>query len=122
MALEHTAEHCVISDVTEKDFRFTIGREIPTYFTTHLPKTVGKYADMLDVIKIPAHTYVHVETPKGYFFMDESFSLYRKVVEEWLPSSGYVLANAPEITIIHQYVDRKEESFVELLLPVEKWT
>ncbi len=120
MALDHTAEYCVISDVTEEDFRFTIGREIPTYFTTHLPKTVANYADMLDVIKIPAHTYVHVETSKGYFFMDESFSLYRQVVEEWLPTSGYVLTNAPEITIIHQYSDCKENCYVELLLPIEK--
>ena len=39
----------------------------------------------------------------------------------WLPASGYVLRDAPEMEIIHWYRHpRRAERFVELWLPVEK--
>lgn len=120
MAADCNTEYCVVSDVSDDSFRFTIGSVIPEYFTTHLAKTVGNYAEKLNVVKIPTHTYVHAETVRGTQFMDNQAELYRQLVKEWLPSSGYVLSNSPEIAIVHKYNDDKNNCYVELLIPIEK--
>lgn len=51
--------------------------------------------------------------------------LRKKAVSEWLPSSGYELADAPEISVIHWfYKDRDSElnnsRYIELWLPITK--
>ncbi|MBR3844458.1 MAG: effector binding domain-containing protein [Clostridia bacterium] len=117
MAGDCHTEYCVISNVAENAFHFTVGTEIPTYFTTHLEKTVGTYAEKLQTLCIPAQIYVSVETNQGINYMNEQAELYKQMVEEWLPTSGYLLKNAPELSILHH---QKENSYVEVLIPIEE--
>ncbi len=115
-----TVEYAVISDVGAEQYRFTIGTRIPNYYVEHLQEPCGRYAEQLDIIKIPANTYVCMETKRSVFCMDEHLELYRQLVEEWLPSSGYIFANAPEITIMRSFEDAKDNCYVELLIPIVK--
>lgn len=120
MACDCNTEYCVISNVTDNSFRFTIGTQIPEYFNKNLKKTIGTHSDELDIIKIPKQTYVHAQTVKGCTFWNNQDLLYRQIVKEWLPTSGYILANSPEITIVHKFNDDKNNSYAEILLPIEK--
>ena len=120
MANDCQTEYCIVSDIQEDKFKLSVGSIIPDFFTDNLEKHIGGYKEKLDVLKIPAHTYVKAETERGFLFMNNQSQLYKQLVEEWLPSSDYVIANAPEITVIHKFNDNKEQSYVELFIPIEK--
>ena len=120
MAKDCETEYCVVSNIDDNGFDFMIGTVIPEYFQTHLHKTVGDYAELLTGTIIPAHTYVFAETERSVFSINEHLELRRRLVCEWLPDSGYIISNAPEITIIHSFVNNKDKSYVEVLIPIEK--
>lgn len=122
MAKDCDTEYCVISDIDDKGYSFTIGSAIPDFYNKHLRETVGEYSNLLDIIKIPENTYVSVETERSVFCMDEHLDLRKRLVNEWLANSDYIIADAPEITIIHLYNNHKDNSYVELLIPIEKKT
>ncbi len=120
MAKDCETEYCVVTNIDDSGFDFAIGTIIPEYFRTHLHKTVGDYDKLLKSIVIPKQTYVSAETEHSALSINEHLDLRRRVVCEWLPDSGYVIADAPEITVIHSYVDDKDRSYVEVLIPIEK--
>lgn len=48
--------------------------------------------------------------------MDDHLIMYKQLIEEWLPNSGYQIKNAPEITVMHH---NKEKSYIEMYIPIE---
>ena len=46
--------------------------------------------------------------------------LRKKIVAEWLFSSDYVLADNPEVLVVHWYPEGSDEKYIEIWLPVEK--
>ena len=78
-------------------------------------------AKRFENIMIPAHTYVVCETERCVYPTTVFEKLRKKIVEEWLPSSGYMLAEAPEVSVTHWF--RKpdnEKRYIELWLPVSR--
>ncbi|MEG6612944.1 AraC family transcriptional regulator [Pseudoclostridium thermosuccinogenes] len=72
-------------------------------------------------IEIPAATYVVCETEKAKYPTLLHCDLRKKIVSEWLPSSGYQLANSPEIAVTHWYKKPNDsQRFIEIWLPIEK--
>ncbi len=120
MADDCETEYCVISDIDDSGYSFTIGAVIPEYFNSHLEKTAGKYAELLSVIKVPEHLYVQVETERGANCINEHLDLRKRLINEWLATSPYIISDAPEITVIHLFSKNKNDSYVELLIPIEK--
>ena len=121
MARDCEREYCVISDVNETGYDLLVGAAIPRYFREHMEKTVGSYTAVLSHTEIPAQTYVVAETSRSVNFLDEQFNLRRTIVSEWLPSSGYVLADAPEVTVFHWYPkEQRGSEFAEVWLPIKK--
>ena len=90
------------------------------FYNTHLHETIGVYSNQLSVVRIPENTYVSIETDKSVYCMDEHLDLRRRFINEWFANSEYMIANAPEITIIHLLDHDKNNSYVELLIPIEK--
>ena len=80
-----------------------------------------EYAALFKHIAIPAHTYAVFETERCAFPTETFLDLRAQVVSEWLPSSGFRLADAPEITIYNWFggADR-EKRYIELWMPVEE--
>lgn len=121
MAKDVNREYCVIHNIDEDGFDFTIGAVVPEYFNTHLEKTVGKAnAEKLDVVTVERQKYLIARTEKGALSLTEHLELRKRVVTEWFDNLEYELADAPEITYI--YSDNKEKhknSYVELWLPIK---
>lgn len=48
--------------------------------------------------------------------------LRRKIVSEWLPSSGYQLSAQPEVSVSHWFMkpEERQKRYIELWLPIEK--
>lgn len=121
MAKDCTVEYSVISSINDEGYDFTIGTVIPQYFNVHLEETVGKEnAERLNVIRVPARKYLIIETERSVFAMDEHLKMRKQAVPEWIESSEYQLADAPEIAVFHADSNHKDNSFVDLWLPIEK--
>ena len=121
MAHDCEREYCVISDVNETGYDMLVGTVIPQYFRDNMEKTVGSFATCLSHTDIPAQTYVVAETPRSVRFLDEQFNLRKAIVSEWLPSSGYILADAPEVTVFHWYPkEQRGSEYAEVWLPIKK--
>ena len=74
---------------------------------------------------IPAGLYLVCETERERYPVMQQESLRQKAVSEWLPSSGYQLANAPEVTVAHWFYEPDNDAvndsrYVELWLPIKK--
>lgn len=51
----------------------------------------------------------------------KNLELRKRIAEEWLPSSDYILADRPEFVVIHWYRgEQRGERYIELWVPVEK--
>lgn len=113
----------IMKNFRENDYDFYIASLLTEWNRSHLQEILGNAedAERFENIVIPAQTYVVCETEKvkhpTMIYMD----LRKRIVEEWLPSSGYLLTDAPEITVTHWYEKPAEtKRYIELWLPVEK--
>lgn len=108
------------SKPNDEGYDFTIGVVIPQYFNEHLKETIGEEnAQKMSIIRVPARKYLVVETERSVFAMDEHLKMRKQVVPEWLEGSDYQLADAPEIAVFHADSNDKDNSYVELWLPIE---
>ncbi|AGK95708.1 AraC family transcriptional regulator [Clostridium pasteurianum] len=72
-------------------------------------------------ITVSELTYAIFETERMNFPTSSHLDLRKKIVSEWLPSSEYILAEGPEITVTHWFKKpEKEKRYIELWIPVEK--
>ena len=77
-------------------------------------------ADWFERFSIERQTYAVFETSRSQFPTVEFLDLRKKILSEWLPSSGYTLADAPEIVVGHWWrKPRQKERFYEVWIPVE---
>jgi predicted transcriptional regulator YdeE len=77
-----------------------------------------------ETIVIPKQTYAIFETQKKKNPICDYADIRKKIVTEWLPTQDHVLANGPEIVILHWRVKQKKEwvqhRYIEICLPIEK--
>ncbi len=120
MANDCAKEYAVISNVDDNGYDFTIGTIIPDYFRKHLVETVGEgNAEKLTMQHIPAQKYVVIETERNALCIQSHLDLRKQVVAEWFVNTNYQMADAPEITVFHYDKEKKDNSYIELWLPIE---
>ena len=121
MASNCSLEYAVISNIDDNGYDFSIGTIIPTYFTNHLEKTVGKTnVNKLTVQEISKRKYLIVETERSANCIQQHLDIRKRAIAEWFAESEYQLTNSPEITLFHYDRVNKDNSYVELWLPIEK--
>ena len=114
-------EYGVISNINEDGYDFTIGTVIPNYFNEHLTQTIGKNnAVKLNVVRIPANKYLIVETERSALCIQDHLDIRKQVVAEWFKDSEWQFRNAPEITVFNYDRVNKDNSYIELWLPIER--
>ena len=112
----------IITNIDDDGYDFYIASQLSEYNRNHLDIVLGKnFSDYYENITIPRCTYAIFETEKCQFPTTLSPDLRRKIASEWLPNSGYQLADAPELVITHWYRDEKrKQRYRELWIPIEK--
>ena len=121
MASDCSIEYAVVSNIDDEGYDFSIGTIIPTYFTDHLEKTVGENnASKLTIQEVTERKYLIVETERSATCIQEHLEIRKRAITEWFAESEYQLANAPEITLFHYDRINKDNSYVELWLPIER--
>lgn len=121
MASDCSVEYGVISNIDDSGYTFTIGTVIPQFFNENLEKTIGfSNASKLKVLHIPPQKYLVVETERSAFSIQNHLDLRQQVVKEWFIKKEYQLSNAPEISVFRYDRKNKDNSYVELWLPIKK--
>ena len=124
--MAHDCDTCynVMRGFDDDGYDFYIASLLDEYSTNHLDEELGKEdAKRFEKIAVPENTYLICETERTPYPVELVEDLRKKAVSEWLPSSGYELTDAPEISIIHWFADRKNPEvgntrYVELWLPI----
>lgn len=115
----------VIDHVDDSGYDFYIAAELPDHIRSRLHEDCilgGEYAARFQDIQIPAGTYAIFETEPSRYPTLQHSALRRRIAEEWLPSSGYRLADAPEIVMTFWYrtAPEADRRYIQLWIPVEK--
>ena len=118
-----TTGYNVINHVDDSGYDFYIAEQLTDWYHTHLAEdtVLGKEAVRFEDIVIPAGTYAVFETEHCKYPTEKHVELRERIVTEWLPSSGYILSDRPEVVVTHWYRKPEEENrYIELWVPVEK--
>ena len=116
----------VINGFDDEGYDFYIAAKLGVEDTENLGELLGEQEkDRFERITVPAGLYLICETERERYPVMQIEELRRKVVSEWLPSSGYELSDAPEVAIVHWFYEEgndvvNDSRYVELWLPVEK--
>lgn len=115
----------VIRNIDDSGYDFYIAAELPDHIRTRLNEDCvlgAEYASRFEQIPIPAQTYAIFETEKCDHPTLHHNALRRRIAEEWLPSSGYELTDAPEIVMSFWYRDseKRNQRMIKLWIPVRR--
>lgn len=88
-------------------------------------EAIGSTASRFEEIPIPEQLYLVCETEHCEWPCDIHDQVRRQMVSQWLPTSGYRLADAPELAYIHWPYEKDNQAlncsrYVEIWLPIEK--
>ena len=114
----------IITDIDDNGYDFYIASRLTEYNRNNLDKdeVLGKeFAGYYENITIPKCTYAIFETERCAYPTQIFLELRKKIASEWLPNSGYVLKDAPELVVTHWYRgEKRDQRYRELWIPVEK--
>ena len=126
LSRDYATTYNVMTGFDDEGYDFYIAALLSKWETENLDKILGEQEkDRFEKIVIPAGLYLVCETERERYPVMQQESLRQKAVSEWLPSSGYQLANAPEVTVAHWFYEPDNEAvnnsrYVELWLPIKK--
>ena len=114
----------IITNIGDDGYDFYIAKQITEYLRNNLNKTsvLGEeYAKHFENITIPKCTYAIFETERCSYPTTIFLDLRKRIASEWLPNSGYQLADAPELVVTHWFRGEKSnQRYRELWIPIEK--
>jgi len=116
--------YCVLTNMNDDGYDFCYGVTTHWYERDNLYNQKVTGIDFMDRfgfewITVPAGTYAVFETAKQRMPIPEYFELRKRIVSEWLVSSEYQLAEAPEIAVTHWGTEGGyKERFIEIWIPI----
>ena len=124
---QRDVQYQIFANVDDAGYDCCIAALLDEWWTENLAKGLGydEKAKEFEKIVVPKQLYLVCETERMRYPVTEVDRLYREIVEEWLPSSDYQLADAPNIHVSHWYYKPGDETvnharYIELWLPIEK--
>jgi len=124
MARDCATAYEVITNIDDDGYDFYIASKLNNDAMKHFEEELGdEIASRFEHLHLQETTYLVCETERCLYPTEKIGELYRKAVTEWLPSSGYELAELPEFDIIHWDYSEEDEAinhtrYVELWLPI----
>ena len=124
MAHDCDTTYMVMKDFDPDGYNFYFASLVENW-EEYLKEELGDEAQRFEEIHIPTQLYVICESEKTKYPTNLTEDLRQRIVSQWLPSSGYRLADAPEIAVLHWPYEKGNEKvnnsrYVEIWLPIEK--
>ncbi|MBQ7122160.1 MAG: AraC family transcriptional regulator [Clostridia bacterium] len=116
----------IMTAFDDEGYDFYIASFLDAWSTDNLEKELGvEDAGRFEKIVVPAGVYLICETERTKYPTELVEDLRKRAVCEWLPSFGYELTDAPEISVYHWFYKNGDDSvnnsrYVELWLPITK--
>lgn len=125
MSREHEITFQVLTNFSADGYDFYFAYQLPRWAMESFEEDLGEMAKQFQHIQIPVGQYLICETEKCMFPTNLVDDLRRKAVTQWLPSSGYMLREAPELGVIHWPFEDGNDAvnnshYCEIWLPIEK--
>ncbi len=125
MSREHVDTWQVLKNFGPDGYDFYFAQQLPNWAFVDFDEELGDFAKNFEHLTIPAGLYLICETERCKFPTNLMEDLRRRAVTEWLPSSGYVLRDAPELGLIHWFWEEGNDKlnnsrYCEIWLPIEK--
>ncbi len=121
---EHVLTWQVLTNFGPDGYDFYFAQQLPKWALEDLDD-LGDFTKNFEHLQIPAGQYLICETERCKYPINLLDDLRRRAVTEWLPSSGYMLRNAPELGLIHWFWEEGNDKlnnsrYCEIWLPIEK--
>ena len=125
MSRQHDDTYQVLTNFGPDGYDFYFAYALPKWVLENFDEDLGAMAKQFEHISIPAGLYLVTQTERCMFPTNLVDDLRRRAVSEWLPSSGYVLRDAPELGLIHWPFEEGNEAvnnshYCEVWLPIAK--
>ena len=125
MSRQHDDTYQVLTNFGPDGYDFYFAYALPKWALEVFEEDLGEMAKQFEHIAIPAGLYLVSQTERCMFPTNLVDDLRRRAVSEWLPSSGYVLRDAPELGLIHWPFEEGNEAvnnshYCEVWLPIAK--
>lgn len=120
------SDYCVLANMDDHGYDFYLAVTADQYELENLYNREVTGIDFMEqfsfeILRIPAGTYAVFETARQKMPIPEYIQLRRRIVTEWLPGSGYQLADGAEIAVYHWGITRGDPNrSIEIWMPVEK--
>ena len=117
---------CVITDIDDEGYIFYYALPLDKYERDNMYNTeVTGFEYMKEFgfenITIPKQTYAVFTTEQQPFPTKDYMDIRQKIVSEWLPSTDWLIADAPEISVYYWYPKKeKNKRYIEIWIPIEK--
>ena len=120
----NAADYNVISNISDDGYDFSIAARLNDDVRARLcdDTILGERdARRFHDIALKRQLYAVFRTEPSAFPTEAHIPQRAQIFSQWLPASGYALADAPEVQIIHWYQKpRKNERYIEILIPIER--
>ncbi|MBQ4628897.1 MAG: AraC family transcriptional regulator [Clostridia bacterium] len=129
MSSNYEKEYNIITNIGDDGYDFYIAYEVDEWTTKNMFDSKITGVDFMnemgfETIVIPRQTYAIFETQKKKNPICDYADIRKKIVTEWLPTQDHVLANGPEVVILHWRIKEKREwaknRYIEIRLPIEQ--
>ncbi len=123
---DYSTDYMIITNIDDDGYDFYVAYELDEWTRKELfnPSVTG--VDFMDkmgfeTLVIPKQTYAVFETEKKKRPLSDYTDIRKKIVTEWLPTSEFTFANAPEIVAMHWRPNGEwaKERYIEICLPIE---
>ena len=125
MCRQHETIYQILTNFDADGYDFYYAYQFPSWALENLQDLPEDMAAWFENVQVPAGLYLVCETQRCMFPTAQVDALRKRSVTDWLPSSGYILRDAPEICVIHWPFEEGNEElnnshYCEVWLPVEK--
>ena len=117
---------CMITNVDDEGYDFYYAAELDQWTREHLydPSVTGfelMHEFGFETVTVPRQTYAIFRTERQFSPLNEYLDIRRRIAAEWLPATGWQLAQGPEIAVYYWYSgEARDRRFIEIWLPIEK--
>ena len=117
---------CVITNIDDSGYDFYYAAELDKYERENMHNTAVTGFDYMqkfgfENIVVKKQTYAIFTTEQQISPVKEYMDIRQKIVSEWLPSTDWLIADAPEISMYYWYQKPdREKRYIEIWLPIEK--
>lgn len=124
---DYATDYCIVTNVGDDGYDFYIAYALDEWTQKALYDRAVTGVDFIEqmgfeTLTIPGTLCAVFTTEKKKRPIGDYADIRKRIVTEWLPSSGYLLADAPEVVKMHWRPQGEwaKERYIEICLPIEK--